>query len=569
MLRLDDLRQKLTKIDGSGYKAYKSIQGSYDLGGCILFIDHVQADPFAPPSKIRLRVPMEEAAFPEYLYQGARLIALEDKIARITEKKIRFNSSQVKGTGKSGNVYIDAGGQEVLKRSAVKVTFDFVEARIAVGLPAAGRRIKGKEAEQILCVDMPAIAASSLYFKRLDENELKEHVFLYEDQEFIRNKLKQMGLVAFIGNGAVLPRISGNSNLPMPEEQTIKFVSPASMEVEIETLHHGTVKGMGIPEGVTLIVGGGYHGKTTLLKAIERGIYNHIAGDGREWVITVSDAVKIRAEDGRNVEKVDIRYFIDNLPFGQDTKEFSSVNASGSTSQAANIMEAIEIGAELLLLDEDTSATNFMIRDARMQRLVHKNKEPITPFIDRIRPLYEKHGISTILVIGGAGDYLDVADKVIMLDAYQVFDVTKEARFVAEEIKSSRQIETNGEFAGIKSRVISKESFNMLKREKTKVSARGVDSIALGKMTVELNAVEQLVDTSQTRAIAECLRYMTRYIDGKRSLHTIIDLVFRDINRDFEVISPFNPGHHPGDLALPRKYEVASALNRMRSLKIE
>lgn len=569
MFKIGDLRRKLADIDGSGYKAYKSIQGSYDLENCILFIDHVQADPFAPPSKIRLRVPMEKAAFPEYLYQGLRLTALEDKIARVVEEKIKTNSSYIKGTGKSGNVYIDAGRQEVLKRSAVKITPDFVEARIAIGLPAVGRRIKGKEAAHMLCEDMPAVAASALYFKRLDENELKKHVYLYEDQELIRNNLKQTGLVAFIGNGAVLPRKSGNSNLPMPEKQAIKFISPANMEIEFKTLHHGTIKGMGIPRGVTLIVGGGYHGKTTVLKAIERGIYNHIAGDGREWVITVSDAVKIRAEDGRNVEKVNIRYFIDNLPFSQDTERFSSVNASGSTSQAANIMEAVEIGAELLLLDEDTSATNFMIRDARMQRLIHKNKEPITPFIDRIRPLYEKHGISTILVIGGAGDYLDVADKVIMLDSYRVFDVTEEARLIADEIKSDRQVEADGEFEGIKSRIIKKESFNMLKREKSKVGSRGLTDISLGKMSIDLSAVEQLVDSSQTRAIAECLRYMTRYIDGKRSLRTVVDLVFRDIDRNFEVISPFNPGHHPGDLALPRKYEVASALNRMRSLKIE
>jgi len=566
---ISNLMTILEKINGAGYKAYKEIENSFKCENCILFIDHVQADPFAPPSKVRIRVPMKNAGFPQYLYKDIRLTALEDIIARILEKRIREISGLVSGTGKSGTIFIDAGRQEVIKRTAVKITSEYIEARISVGLPAAGRRIKGREAQQILCKNIPGIAETCLFFAKLDEKRLQKHVFLYEDQEFIRNKLRDMGLIAFVGNNSILPRKSGNSDLPLPEELAVKFKSPSSMEVEINTLHHGAIKGMGIPEGINLIVGGGYHGKTTLLKAIEKGVYNHISGDGREWVITIPDAVKIRAEDGRNVEKVNIKYFIDNLPFGQDTSEFSSVNASGSTSQAANIIEAVEAGASLLLLDEDTSATNFMIRDARMQKLVHKEKEPITPFIDRIRPLFDNNGISTILVIGGAGDYLDVAHKVIMLDGYKVFDVTEEAREVAREIKSNRSIENGGKFNPGKGRIIKRESFNMLKRERVKVSAKGIDTIVLGKMAIELNAVEQLIDTSQTRAIAECLRYLTRYVNGKRTLREILDLVFNDLEEDLEVVSPFAVGKHPGELALPRRYELVSAINRMRSLKVE
>lgn len=569
MLTIVDLERKLNQIDGLGYKAYREIQNSYESEDGILFVDHVQSDPFAPPSKIRIRVPMSKANFPEYLYEGEHLIPLEDIIARIVSKGIKKISGQVHGTGKSGNVSIDAGQQEILKRSAVKITPDFIEARLSVGLPAAGRRIKGKEAIQILCRDIMSLAGKSLYFSELNEDILKEHVYLYEDQQFIRKKLKSEGMAAFVGNGAILPRKSGNSDFPMPEDEAIRFKSPVEMEVEFNTLHHGVVKGMGIQEGISLIVGGGYHGKSTLLRAIERGIYNHIKGDGREWVITTSDAVKIRAEDGRSIKKVDIRYFIDNLPFAKDTREFSSENASGSTSQAANIVEAIESGARLLLLDEDTSATNFMIRDARMQKLISREKEPITPFIDRIGPLYENYGISTILVIGGAGDYIDVAHRVIMLDAYKVVDVTREAFAISEEIQSNRAVEQDGVLKPDKSRVIKKDSFNMLRGDRAKVGAKGLHTIMLAKQPIELQAVEQLVDPSQSRAIAECLRYMQKYVDGSRTLAEILELLFRDIDRDFEVISPFKPGHHPGELALPRRYELASAINHMRSLIIQ
>jgi len=568
VLMAEKLTRILEEINGAGYKAYKRIENSFDCESCILFIDHVQADPFAPPTKIRIRVPMQKAGFPKYLYEGIRITALEDVIARIIKGEIQKLGGIVNGTGKSGRLYIDAGRQEVLKRTAVKITADYIEARMSVGLPAAGRRIKGREAAKILCNHIPGIAQSSLYFDKLDENRLQKSVFLYEDQEIVRNQLKKLGLIAFIGNNSILPRKSGNSDIPLEEKLAVKFQSPASMEVEFNTLHHGRIKGMGIFKGINLIVGGGYHGKTTLLKAIEKGVYNHIPGDGREWVITVPDAVKIRAEDGRAVQKVDIRYFIDNLPLGLVTSEFSSVNASGSTSQAANIVEAIEAGSRMLLLDEDTSATNFMIRDARMQRLVHKNKEPITPFIDRIKPLFTNNDVSTVLVIGGAGDYLDVADKVIMMDSYKVFDVTEKAREVAREIKSGRSIETGGEFYPDKGRIVKEESFHMLKRERAKVSVKGLNTVLLGKMTIELQAVEQLIDNSQTRAIAECLRYLTRYVNGKRTLSEILELVYADIMKDLEIISPVKPGKHPGELALPRKYELVSTINRMRSLKI-
>jgi len=419
--------------------------------------------------------------------------------------------------------------------------------------------------------ELPKIVRDTLYAKNLDLSAAEEHVLLAEDQEFIRNQLKERGLIAFIGEGSILPRRSGVSELPMTEGKVVPFQTPPSLKITFDTPNHGPIEGMGIPEGVTLIVGGGYHGKSTLLRAIERGVYKHILGDGREWVITIEDAVKIRAEDGRRIEKVDISPFINNLPYGQDTTVFSTENASGSTSQAANIMEVLEIGARLLLLDEDTSATNFMIRDVRMQKLVAKEKEPITPFIDKVRQLYESYGVSSILVVGGSGDYFDVADNVIMMEEYIPRDVTLKAKEIASEFKTLREKEGGEQFGRIAKRIPLRSSFNPYKGKKVKVDAKGLHTIIFGRSTIDLSAVEQLVDVSQTRAIADAIYYALKkqYIDDATCILDIIKKVEDDIDaKGIDIISPFY-GQHPGDYARPRKYEVASAINRLRTLEVK
>jgi len=295
--------------------------------------------------------------------------------------------------------------------------------------------------------------------------ELEEHIKLVEDQEFIRRKLKEKGLVCFIANNSILPRESGISAKPLKD--AVKFVSPENLKVKFTLPSGKEIEGMGIKEGITLICGGGFHGKSTLLEAIQLGVYNHIKDDGREFVITREDAVKIRAEDGRYIEKVDISPFIENLPFGKDTRHFSTEDASGSTSQSANIIEAIEAGSKLLLIDEDTTATNLMIRDLRMQKLVHKDKEPITPFIDRIRELWEKFGISTIMVSGGLGDYFEVADYVIVMENYLPKDKTKEAKQIIQNFPSKRIKETSEPFKIPKPRFVISETINPHKNIKS------------------------------------------------------------------------------------------------------
>jgi predicted ABC-class ATPase len=325
---------------------------------------------------------------------------------------------------------------------------------------------------------------------------------------------------------------------------------------------------MGIPRGVTLIVGGGYHGKSTLLAAIERGVYNHIPGDGREFVVTDAAAVKVRAEDGRRIAGVDISPFIANLPFGIDTRSFTTDNASGSTSQAANIIEALEAGARVLLVDEDTAATNFMIRDHRMQELIAKEHEPITPFIDKVRLLYQDYGVSTILVMGGSGDYFDVADTVIAMENYRPWDATERAKEIARKYAAERRPEGGERFGSITPRIPLPDSLDPSKgRREVSLKARGLKTILFGREEIDLSAVEQLVDDSQVRAIAQALYYAReKYMDGRRTMKEILDAVMRDIDEQgLDVLDP----RRMGDYARFRRFELAAALNRLRTLRVK
>lgn len=567
-MNLEALRQKLLQIDRRGYKAYKEIQGSYRGEGFWLHIDHVQPDPFASPSRVRVEIPREVAKYPDdWCQPPSRKVAFEDFIAREVASRIRSRHPDRRGSGKSGIIYIDAPGQEVLPRTAVLVDRGKLEVRLSVGLPGEGRTVLGRVAAGMLCDDLPLIVNSAVL--GLDRRRLLRHLELADQQEAIRGYLEKHGYVAFIANGSVLPRASGISNLPLRGSQVVPFQSPPSREIEIPVPHRTPIRGMAIPPGVTLIVGGGFHGKSTLLKAIERGVYNHVAGDGREYVLTNNTAFKVRAEDGRRIEKVNISPFIGELPYGKDTVRFSTDDASGSTSQAANIIEALEAGSRLLLIDEDTSATNFMIRDARMQELVGRDKEPITPFIDKVRQLYTEHQVSTILVLGGSGDYFDVADTVLMMDAYRPVEVTGEARRIAEKIKTVRRNEGGRRFGEITPRVVEPQSFNPLLGDREKADCKGLHTIILGRSQLDLSFVEQLIDPSQTRAIALMLSRLARIADGHTTLAALIDRLYQQVeSKGLESLSPYY-GKHPGDLALPRRLELAAAVNRLRTLQVK
>ncbi|MBC7254258.1 MAG: ABC-ATPase domain-containing protein [Actinobacteria bacterium] len=563
----EELRRTLRRIDGRGYKAYKDIEGQYDFGSYVLWVEHVQGDPFAAPSNVIVRVPQEKARFPRDTFSNrSREIGLRDYLTRRFHDLAERVREGKRGSGKSGLIAIDRPHQEILERTSVLVDERWVEARIAVGLPAYGRSIAGREAEEMFFRELPHIVAGSLFFDSLDRGALYRHVETNEDADCLRGKLREMGLAAFLADGAVLPRRSGVDPRPLTAGRVIPFKSPPSLRVEVELPNRGRVSGMGIPAGITLIVGGGYHGKSTVLNALELGVYNHIPGDGRELVVADPGAVKIRAEDGRRIEKVDISPFIRGLPFGQDTTAFCTDNASGSTSQAANIIEALEVGATLLLIDEDTSATNFMIRDERMQKLVPKEFEPITPFIDKADQLFRDYGVSVILVIGGSGDYFDIAHHVICMVNYEPRDVTERARAIAADHVARRVAEGGETFGTLKHRVPLARSVDPQRRGKTKIRARGVRAIEFGGETIDLSSVEQLVDESQTRAIGHALHYATRYMDGKATLREVVERVMGDVGmKGLDVIGPPNRG----DYAAFRAFELAAAMNRLRTFTVK
>lgn len=560
------LKRDLDKIDGKSYRAYKDLERQYDFKNYTLSIDHVQGDPFASPSRVRVIVNQKNACFPSELFDNKhKNIAVADYLTRQFYLNINKCGDRAFGSGKSGLIFISKCPQEILERTSVIIDDNKIEARFYVGFPARGRSVLSKELEKILYNVIPSIVDKTLVYKNIDKEQLINRVKLVEDQEFIRNELSKKGLISFVANGAMLPRESGVSTKALKSGKA--FLSPQSLEVEFNTPNRGLVKGMGIKKGITLIVGGGYHGKSTLLKSLELGVYNHIEGDGREFVITDGSALKVRAEDNRCISKTDISLFINNLPNGKDTKAFSTENASGSTSQAANIVEGIESETKLFLIDEDTSATNFMMRDDVMQKLVSKEKEPITPFIEIVKPIYEQMDISTIIVVGSSGDFFDIADCVIQMDNYEIKDVTREAKelskgHILEKIKNrSLKIDINFD------RVIKRGTIEDGPKG-IKIKTMGLDTISINREGINLRSIEQIVDNEQLNAIGAMMKWSEKNLMGKELIiknmsDKIIDQIYKN-----GLMSIDNIKGGTGSLAMPRKQELMAAYNRYRKLKI-
>lgn len=567
------LKSLIKKIDGRGYNAYKELKGFYQFADYILDIVHVQGDPFATPSRLRILISREKAAFPGQAHlTKSREAALRDFVNRKFFDSCKKFSKGNRGTGKSGLITIDEPGQEILERTTVFIHSEELELRFFCGLPAHGRRIAGGGLIQMLFDELPNIVKDSLFYSSLDSKSVFQHLELNEDADFLRNALSEKGLISFVADGAILPRRSGVDDRPLVESNLensplVPFASPDSMRVEVDLPNKGKITGMGVSKGITLIVGGGFHGKSTLLRAIERGIYNHIPGDGREYVVTDSSAIKIRSEDGRSVTKVTITPFISNLPYNIDTDSFSTANASGSTSQAANIIEAMEAGSRVLLLDEDTSATNFMIRDHRMRELISKDMEPITPFIDKVEQLYREKGISTVLVMGGSGDYFDVSDFVISLDKFRPLDISEKARAIANKHKKERSPEGGDSFGLVKERFPRASSMDASSgRREVKISNRGLDIIQFGRSSVDIRYLEQIVDEGQLRAIGYAMHYIKQFMKENISFGDIIKEVCKKIDR--EGLDMLSPAGMAWDFAHFRALEFAFAVNRLRTLEM-
>ncbi|MCD7750282.1 MAG: ABC-ATPase domain-containing protein [Lachnospiraceae bacterium] len=593
MKTAEELRTKLKSIDHRGYPAYKELKGQYDFRDYVLSIDHVQGDPFAAPSRLSVIVSGKKAGFPAAYYDTyEKRITLQDHLTRLFGAQLNRGSKQANGSGKSGLLAASRCGQEVMERTACRVESTFAGAalrqsrasasepvrtqtigrtvsgpgtvtlRFEAGFPARGRTIDAGELEKMLFDILPGCVRNSLYYTRIDQNKLQAAIELCEDQQAVRRKLPELGLCAFIANGSILPRQSGVSDRPM--ENAVPFQSPDSMKVTLTLPNRGQVSGMGIPKGVTLFVGGGYHGKSTVLQALQNAVYNHINGDGRELVIADESAWKLRSEDGRSVTGVDISPFIRQLPGGRDTRHFSTLDASGSTSQAANLMECMEGGSSLILIDEDTSATNFMIRDKLMQEVVSPAEEPIIPFIERVRSLYEDFGISSIIVAGSSGSYFHVADHIIQMKEYVPLDITRKAKAAAEAFPafSTKQ----DRFPAFSQRRMPKPNMALKKDDRLKMKAMGVNELSLGYDAVELRYVEQLRDSEQTMALAYILKQLElKDMNGRRSMQELADLIEGQLDTG-GLESLFEGGDVRASLARPRRQEILACVNRYRKL---
>lgn len=560
----EDLKTQLHSIDHRSYPAYKDLKGEYDFRDYILSIDHVQGDPFAAPSRLSVRIPSGKSGFPaEYYKDRERRVTLQDHLTRLFGARIARGSMQAKGSGKSGLLSISRCGQEVLERTACRIDSRFLTLRFEAGFPARGRTIDAHGLEKMLFDILPSCVLNSLYFRRIDQDRLRSAIELCDDQQYIRSQLSKRNLCAFIADGSILPRKSGVSDLPM--ENAVPFLSPASMRVTLELPHRGFVSGMGISRGITLFVGGGYHGKSTVLQALQNGVYNHISGDGRELVISDASAWKLRSEDGRSISGTDISPFIRSLPGKRDTRCFSTADASGSTSQAANLIEAMESGSRLIFIDEDTSATNFMIRDKLMQQVVSPDEEPIIPFIERVRSMYEDFGISSVIVAGSSGSYFHVADKIIQMKDYRPLDITEKAREAAAAFPVFSAVHSS--FPASSRKRCPRPNASLKRDSRLKLKALGTSELSLNYDTVELRWIEQLRDSEQTLALAYLLRYLElQLMDGRRSMAELADLLEEQLDsRGLE--SLFEREDVRASLARPRRQEILACVNRYRKLE--
>lgn len=545
------LEAKLQKIDRHNYRSYSSLRGEYQFVDFDFFIDTTQADPYAPASRVRARRKWSLTDL-EWLKEQSNDYqrAARDFIAR----QFADLAQQI------NEIEIDRPGQAVLDRTAVVFDDEAIELRFRVNLPADGRTIIAKKTANLLTFTMPKIIRRATIARELPLDEMKRHCETVEDQVALRRQLKEKGLMAFVADESTLPRLAGNSDLPMAD--AVPFVSPESLAIELEAPHKGVVRGMGVPQGITMIVGGGFHGKSTLLNAIENSVYDHIPGDGREYIVTDDTASKIRAEDGRCVHNVDLTPYISNLPMGKDTSAFSTQNASGSTSQASWLQESLESGSKALLIDEDTSASNFMIRDERMQALIAKDDEPITPLVDRISLLRDQLDVSVLLVMGGSGDYLDVADTVIQMHNYEAVDVTAKAREVVETHPTRRQLEGSEEIQRPRTRKVNRSKLQtMLEDGKFRIQVKDKTSLRFGREFIDLQALEQVADASQLHAVGWLWFQLAQGKGWEKNPSKAFHQMLHD---DWFRMMP-----NYGDLAKPRVVEVMAVLNRMRSAEFK
>ncbi|MDR7402525.1 MAG: ABC-ATPase domain-containing protein [Armatimonadota bacterium] len=565
MLPWERLRDKILTLEGKPLQAARALEGEYRFERFVLALDRVTAEPPGAPSAMRVRVDMAEARFPPGLWSTRPgRIALEDFLAR---RWLDAARRVARARGVRPAFAISVGEQEILERTACRLAEDYVEVRGTVVLPTEGRRLASKALQALFVDDLPQVVEGSLLYPNLNPSAVQRHCEAVEDYEAMRTELSVHNLVAFLADGAVLPRDPATDRPLL--SRLVPLEAPRELRVTLTPPHRGPVTGLGIPRGVTVVLGHPLSGRSTFLRAVAAAVYPHLPGDGREYCVTVPDAVLVRADPGRRVEGVDVSAFVERLPGGQDPRRLRTESASDALAMAASVMEALEAGCSLLLVDEDTAAAALMGRDALWAEIAPEAARPVVSLAEVLRPLYEEHGVSSIVVTTRGAEYVPVADTVIALDEFRPRVVTAQAKQAAPAARPPR-----ARFGGVHHRIPLPDSLAPLRGRRPRVeSADGLRlprrAIPLGPHTVDLSAVEQLVDPAQARAIAAALVFAADrgLADGARTIREILGLIEMEIARaGLEVLVPDGPA---GDLALPRRHELAAALNRLRTLRVK
>lgn len=557
----------LLDIEGKPVSEYGRLAGDFDFSRYVLKVSHVPMENMAQPALFLVRVPQIIAGFPPHLYNTpVRRTALEDYLTRrIAEHIDALTHYDEQGISRR-HLLIAVPGQKILPRTSMLVTEEYVEARIYVMLPQRDGRIDGDRVREIFFDELASVVNSSLIYCNVNEADLNSFVDVMEDADQVRQILPTRGLVSFICEGSMLARL-GHTDYPDYDEVQPLTVAE-DLLVDIDVPNAGTIKGLGVPSGVTLILGDAYSGRIQFMRAIAAGIYNHIPGDGRELAITVPDAVHIASEPGRSVQKVDVSPFVRELSGGGSTEEYNSTEADPCSAQAAATVEALEVGARALLFEESDSSPAFLTRDSRLAALMPDAGKRVMPLSTRVRQLVDDLGVSVVVAgSSSVAEFIPVADTILRIDGYKVYDVTQEAKAMdlAQFQLESDDVDMNALVE--KNRWVVPSSIDASRGPNDQIIEAGsIDLLKFGRSIINLQDVSQLADKHQTATIGLVLYYAKlRYMDEGRPIREVMDLIDRDLGTEgLECLSR----DLRGDLARPRRYEIAAALNRLDSLRI-
>ena len=541
----------LTTIHGKDASAYMALAGDFDFTRFVLHHIRIAVQGDAETvATLVLHVPQMIAGFPESLFETPiRRTALEDHLTREVAKAVSRVQSLTGVTGPDTIRFVNPG-PHILPRSAFVVASDFVEARLSVCLPVKDGKVDADSARRIFFDLLPQIVTDAMIFCYQDAEQIQRFVQVMEDADEIRQSLMQQGLVGFVAEGSS----------PSPNGPALTI--DESIRTEIGVPNAGTLNGLAIPSGVTVVLGDPLSGRHELVAALGDGVYNHIPEDGRSLIVTVPDAVRVCAEPGRPVRNVDLRAFLRD---SQAAASVSTASASGHVSQMATSMEALQAGAQVLMYDESDSDAAFLAADARLRTVSGGHPGQAIPLSDRVRQMADEWRIS--IVIGAwacAGPFLASADRILWIENGVVRDVTDSARDVGFDAPDA-QIHSLPELATETRRICPSSIDPSCGFDDARIEAPTPDTIQFGRSIIHLAGVPQVADESQAFTLGLILNYAKlHHLDTDRSLSEVLDLIDQELGMEgLDTLAR----DLRGNLARPRRFEIAAALNRLPTLR--